>query len=337
MSKPILIIDNEKGSRFLIPFFKQELPDTKVFVKDTTSLADVLQAMTMLNNGEIDFLFIDSLSKIWYQYVQDYKAKNNTSFMQLNDWGKILPAWQSEFSDKFVNISGSIVFTGRGGNTYEKEEDEKNDAGKVIKKGSFVKSGVKMKMAGDTPFEPDINIWMDQIQEIQDDKKVVWREAMIMKDRSGVIDGMTFKNPTYKDFKPVVDFLDGLPIGDVKGMSDDTNLAPSENWDAKNKRDERDKTISEIEGTFNLMGLGTSKEDKQLKSWLLNKTFNVTTIENLSTVKFEILKSGLPIIQKFANGFIDYIAVCNEEGIKPDGKRVADIFTAALSENQLTL
>src|SRR5690349_19786495 len=46
--KPILIIDNEKGSRFLIPFFKKELPGVKVFVKDTTQLADVLSAMEML-------------------------------------------------------------------------------------------------------------------------------------------------------------------------------------------------------------------------------------------------------------------------------------------------
>ena len=75
-TKPLLIIDNEKGSRFLIPFFKKELPNTKVFVKDTRSLADVLEAMKMLQSGEIEALFIDSLSKVWYQYVADYKAKN---------------------------------------------------------------------------------------------------------------------------------------------------------------------------------------------------------------------------------------------------------------------
>src|SRR5687768_9743778 len=64
LDKPILIIDNEKGSRFLIPFFKKELPQVEVYVKDTTSLADVLQAMDLLQKGEIGALFIDSLSKV---------------------------------------------------------------------------------------------------------------------------------------------------------------------------------------------------------------------------------------------------------------------------------
>ena len=44
--------------------------------------------------------------------------------MFLNDWGALLPAWQEEFSDKFVEVEGNIVFTGRGGFEYDKEDDE---------------------------------------------------------------------------------------------------------------------------------------------------------------------------------------------------------------------
>lgn len=336
MTKPILIIDNEKGSRFLIPFFKKELPDTIVRVKDTTTLADVLIAMDLLNTGEIDFLFIDSLSKVWYQYVADYKAKNNKAFMQLDDWGKILPAWQSEFSDKFVNISGSIVFTGRGGFTYEKEEDTIDANGKK-KKGSFVKSGVKMKMAGETPFEPDVNIWMSYEEDLSNDGLKVWREAQILKDRSGMIDGMIFKNPSYSDFMPVVTFLNDLPVGEVSGVSDESNLAPSENWDGKNKREQRENTISEIKGLFNLMGLGTSKEDKKTEAWTLQKIFGVTTTEGLSAIKLDTLLSGYDHMKRFSTWYVDYTTICNDEGTKMDGKKVSESLLSMLSENQLNL
>lgn len=278
--KPILMIDNEKGSRFLIPYFKKELPKTEVFVKDTTTLADILSAMEILQSGEISALFIDSLSKVWYKYVTDYKAKNRAAFMTLQDWGKILPAWQEEFSDRFVAVDGTIIFTGRGGFTYEKEEDEKDPATGKIKKGQFIKSGVKMKMAGETPFEPDLNIWMEQLQDMDTNGKVrVWRDALVLKDRSGLIDGKTFKNPTYKDFKPFVSFLNGLPIGEVQGATNTSNLAPSENYEAYERKQQREIQMEKISGEFDKYGLSGSmtKEQKQLKAFITEKVFGTVS------------------------------------------------------------
>lgn len=291
--KPILLLDNEHGSRFLIPFFKKELPKTEVFVKNTTSLADVIEAMKLLIEGEIHALFIDSLSKVWYKYVADYKAKNRLAFMTLQDWGKILPAWQTEFSDRFVDVAGTIVFTGRGGFSYEKEEDETDANGKV-KKGQFVKSGVKMKMAGETPFEPDLNVWMEQEQEMGSDGKIarVWREAQILKDRSGVIDGKMFKNPTYKDFKPFVQFLSGLPVGDVAGTSNDTNLAPAENWENWDRKQQREIQMEKISGLFDKYGLTGSlgKEQKQLKAEIIEKIFGTLSMTEIEKLDPEMLK-----------------------------------------------
>lgn len=299
-TKPILIIDNEKGSRFLIPFFKKQLPKTKVFLKDTNELADILQAMTLLDSGEIDFLFIDSLSKVWYKYVADYKQKNKIAFMTLQDWGKILPAWQAEFSDRFVNIAGSIVFTGRGGFTYEREEDTKDDSGRVTKKGAFVKSGVKMKMAGETPFEPDINIWMEQEQSISEKGDVsVWREAHIMKDRSGQIDGKTFKNPTYKDFKPIIDFLGALATGEVSGATNTTNLAPSENWEAKDRREQREICLEEIKSVFDVLSFGQSADAKKTKVSILERLFTTPSWTAIEGLPLDVLKSGIENLKAF--------------------------------------
>lgn len=302
--KPILLIDNEHGSRFLIPFFKKELPKTEVYVKNTTELADVISAMQLLRDGEISALFIDSLSKVWYKYVASYKAKNSLAFMTLQDWGKIMPAWQTEFSDRFVDIAGTIVFTGRGGFTYEKEDDETDARGKV-KKGQFVKSGVKMKMAGETPFEPDLNVWMEQEQEMGTDGKIakVWREAQILKDRSGVIDGKLFLNPTYKDFQPFVKFLLGLPVGDVAGVTSDMNMAPSENWENWDRKKNREIQVEKMQGLFDKYGMTGSltKELKQLRAVILEKiygTMSFTEIEKMDPAYIEEKNGHLSVLLK---------------------------------------
>ena len=282
LTKPVLIIDNEKGSRFLVSFF--EKAGIKTLVKETVHLADVLTAFDYITKREVDFLFIDSLTKVWYQFVRDYREKNNRKFMTLQDWGKILPDWQEKFADKFVSVEGNIIFTGRGGYTYDMEENEET------KKKEFVKSGVKMKMAGETPFETDLNIWMEIAQEItHEGRPKIWREALVMKDRSGTIDGNTIINPTFKDFEPVMNFLIGIKKGDIAKASDTTNLAASEEYD--NRRKQREILNEKIKAEFDKRGFGTTKEDKQLKALMSEIAFGTTSsteFESMSVSRMEL-------------------------------------------------
>jgi hypothetical protein len=280
-TKPVLYIDNEKGSRFLIPKFKEA--GIPVRVKDTTSLQDVLTAFDFLRNGEISYLFIDSLSKVWYRYVRQYMEDNRRKFMELSDWGKILPAWQETFADRFVAADGSIVFTGRGGFSYEKEEDETDERTGKVKKGQFVKSGVKMKVAGETPFEPDLNLWMEQHQEMGSDGLTIWREAQVMKDRSGIIDGKTFRNPTYADLRPFVQYLCAVPTGTVRGESDGGSLAPSENFEGFDRKRKKEIALEEIQAEIVKLHPSSSAEDKKAKAELVEELFHTrswTAVEN---------------------------------------------------------
>lgn len=283
-NKPILIIDNEKGSRFLIPIFKQS--GIQALVKETVSLADIHIAFDLLNSGQISFLFIDSLTKVWYQFVKDYKTANRKTFMTLQDWGKILPAWQESFADKFVALTGNCIFTGRGGYTYDVEENEET------KKKEFVKSGVKMKMAGETPFEPDLNIWMDIQQDMNTDgKPQVWREALILKDRSSLIDGKTFKNPTFKDFAPVVKYLIGTEKGEVAKTTDSRNIAPVDMY--PDRKEKREILLEKISGEFEKRQFGTSKEDKANKLLIVERVFGTTSWEEITKKRIEDLEFGL--------------------------------------------
>ena len=281
LKKPVLIIDNEKGARFLVPTFKNA--GIECLIKETVSLPDVLKAFEYLNKGEIGFLFIDSLTKVWYKYVNDYKEKSRKVFMTLQDWGKILPAWQDEFANRFVELTGNCVFTGRGGHTYEMEENEETG------KKEFIKSGVKMKMAGETPFEPDLNIWMEIAQELKDGKPHIWREALVMKDRSGLIDGQVFANPTFKEFEPFVNFLMSVDKGEVAKVTNDANIAPHEEYNDKKKQ--RDILNEKIKAEFDKRGFGTSAKDKAIKIIILNKCFGTTSgteIENMTLPNLEL-------------------------------------------------
>ncbi len=268
-NKPVLFIDNEKGSRFLIPFFKKA--NIPVLVKETTKLQDVIESFEFLEKGELSAVFIDSLTKVWYRYVNEYKEKNRRVFMTLQDWGKILPAWQEAFANPFVECKETILFTGRGGYTYDVEENDET------KKKEFIKSGIKMKMAGETPFEPDVNIWMEYCQEIVEGKPVVWREGLVLKDRSSLIDGKTFKNPTFKDVEPVIDYLLTTPKGEIKKETFTENIAPCENYDAIERRERKSIELEKIKNIFDKYGFGTSKEDKQLKVIVCEKVFGTSS------------------------------------------------------------
>jgi len=277
LQAPIMLIDNEKGARFLMPYFEKN--GIKIFVKNTFHLADVLDAFHYLNTGEVDYIFIDSLTKIWYQFIIDYKDRLHRNFLTMKDWANIIPEWQEKFNNVLVDADGCVVFTGRGGYKYDLEEIEQ-DNGKTKKE--FVQSGVKFKLSGETPYEPDMNIWMSTEQKIENGNIVQWYTAMIMKDRSGLINGKTFINPTYNDFKPVVDFLMGLKTGDVAGATNTTNLIPSDEGQLyyRNKR----ILVEEIEGVLENTFPGTSKEMKIAKCALKKGclgTYSDTAIEAL--------------------------------------------------------
>ena len=296
IKKPLLMIDNEKGHRFLIPFFKEAGIET--YVKNTTSLADVIIAFELLNKGEIGFLFIDSLTKIWYEYVEDYRKANRKKFLTIQDWGNLKPTWHNKFNQNFLDVNGCCVFTGRGGYEYNATED---DNGKL----QFVRSGVKTKVEGETAFEPDLNIWMERKQDLDKDGNKVWREATIWKDRSGLIDGKTFIDPTYKDFRPVVKYLVSVEVSPIYGVSDASNLAPTEDYEKADRKRQREIELENIKAEFDKSNLGRGDRDKQLKIAILEKIFGLKSWTAIEGMPFSNLINCRKELEKFMMHFID--------------------------------
>jgi len=284
--KPVVIFDTEKAAKFLKPLF--EAANIEVLVRESKSLADLKVTMQKINEGLSDVLIIDSISHVWEEYLQAYAKKVGRTRLQFQDWGIIKPTWKAEFSDQFVQGQYHALFTGRAGYEYDNEVNE--DTGKR----EIYKSGVKMKVEGETAYEPDILVYMERFEKILGEDKKVWREATIVKDRSTLLDGQTFKNPTYDNFAPAIDSLLENPMDrDALLMPEgDTGLLFKTEEEKVTWRRERDKAIEELEGLLYRIEPSSTGKGKQFKLELLDKVFGTTSMTAIGELKPEDIMIG---------------------------------------------
>jgi hypothetical protein len=315
-TKPIAIVDTEKAMDKLKSRFDEA--GIKAKVTNGRSLATVSAAIQACNGGFADVLIIDSITHIWESFLEAYKGEKNKTRLDFADWGIIKPKWKKEFSDAFVMANTHIIFCGRAGFEYE---DEKNaETGKR----EIFKSGIKMKAEGETAFEPDILVLMEKTQDILSNKKEIYRTATIIKDRTTKIDGKTFKNPSFDDFYPAISSLLDGTLKDIHG-----DEIPDTFHDFDNKFSEmgrkRGQAIAEIEAAFNLMGLGTGKDEKKIKPAILNKVFKVLSVEKLDSIPVKVVEQGAITIKQVAVQYALYLENCLRDGINPELQKIPEL------------
>jgi hypothetical protein len=325
--KPIAIFDTERAFKALKPQF--DAAGIEAVVDDENrSLEALNQAIKWCEEGNADVLIIDSITHVYEAYLQAYMKSKNRIRLQFDDWGILKPMWKEKFSTPFVQAKVHIIFTGRAGYEYSDEKNEETG------KREIRKSGIKMKAENETAFEPDILVLMEKEMQVLTDKKQVWREATILKDRTTVIDGKTFKNPSFNDFYPAIaQLLDGT----IREYSGNEIPDSFEDWESRfnAQKIKKGKVISEIEGAFNLMKLSTGAADKQLKAATLKKVFNVLSIDKLEDLNLTILNEGLEIMNDFANSYNIYMQQCLDEQKTPDLKNgVAPILEDIIKERR---
>lgn len=198
-------------------------------------------------------------------------------------------------------------------------------------KREIFKSGIKMKAETETAFEPDILVLMQKVQDLISEEKSVWRQAMVVKDRTTQIDGKTFKNPTFEDFYPAIKVLLDGTLREVHGNQIPDTFAEFENKYSEVAKD-REILVAEIEGTFSLMGLGTGAKDKQVKSWALNQVYGVNSIEALGKKNNTAIREGLLTIKGFGNKYKDYMNECLDKEVEMDSKHLAKLMKELIQE-----
>lgn len=275
--KPIIIFDTEKSAKFLKPMFAKA--GVKVLVKQSRTLPDLMKTMQLCSDGEADILLIDSITHVYEQFLSDYQKRKGRSRLYFQDWGEIKPTWKREFSTRLVNSDCHIIFTGREGFTYDHIEDQKGNV-------EIVKSGVKMKAEGETAYEPDLLLRMERFEELLDHDKHVWREATVVKDRSDLLDGRTFKDPSYEDFAPVIEFLLDDPREAVETVSHPNDDLIRDEEDGRKERQESKILWERIQKGVDKVAAGRTVESITLRASLLEYAFygetSETAMENCS-------------------------------------------------------
>lgn len=191
--KRVAYIDTERGTDFYASSVKERKVHPDAFDFDalyTRSLADALEAVRNFDAGDYGALVIDSISHLWEAAIESYSGQmvgKNEDKIPMHAWGSIKRPYK-ELIDRAMALDCHVILCGRQKNLFEDTDD------------GMKKVGVGMKAEGETQYEPTICLRMSMSPD-----GVILMQAE--KDRTGIISGRTFSNPTFKVFEPMLSIL----------------------------------------------------------------------------------------------------------------------------------
>lgn len=276
---PIAFADTEKGSDWILPRVRKA--GLEMVTAKTRAFSDLIGLINEAE-GNASFLLVDSLTHFWTELCDTYCAKKAAQFkiptyrLQFQDWAFLKGEWR-KFTDRFVNSNLHIAVCGRAGYEYDYLEDEDTH------KKQLEKTGIKFKAEGEMGYEPDLLVLMERKMNMvsKQDEHV----AHVVKDRSTLLDGKEFADPTFEDFLPHIKCLNlgGTQLGiDITRTS-----AASIPADAPRDRGkiQRDIVIDELADLLLRHNLsGTAVAEKQRRSAIVARHFGTaskTEIEEL--------------------------------------------------------
>ena len=290
--RPAMFLDTETGSDWVKPIFDEN--GIELHTAKTRAFRDLVPAVAEAEkNGSI--LIIDSVSHFWRELTESYAdRKNRRNGLQFQDWAWLKQQWGT-FTDIFVNSNTHIIMCGRAGYEYDFFE---NEGGKK----ELEKTGIKMKAETETGYEPSILILMERHMDI--DTKLSYRTAQVLKDRANYLDGKIFRNPTFEDFLPHIQFLnmggEQLGVDTTRNSKDMITADGKSEWQLQ--KEEREITLDEIQALMVEHYPSTSKDDKVAKIALLREFFDTNSWKRLETLPLAKMKDGYNRMHLKLNG-----------------------------------
>jgi hypothetical protein len=307
--KPVVFMDTETGSDFVLPIFKSH--NIELLVSKTRAFKDLAEGLKEAPSIS-DILIIDSLSHFWVDIVESYRKKKGVTRLSFQDWGILKPMWGNDFSTPFVTSALHIIVCGRAGFEYDYFEGEDG-------KMELYKTGTKMNAEKDFGFEPSLVIEMERVKnpeatqeyksaKTKDQKtkaakrmmaeREFIRMATVLKDRSDIMDGKVFYNPTYQDFAPHWESINiggehkPLESGDSTGLFDSKG---DNDWSRRKKMS--DIALEEIQGELVNKWPGSSVQEKKMKTDFLFWVFDTRSWTAIEGFSLENLNGGLKQIR----------------------------------------
>jgi hypothetical protein len=198
--KRVAMVDTEHGSDFYCQTVQTRATHPQAFDFDalyTRSITETLQAVRGLNTEEYCCVVIDSMTHLWQACIEAYGGRQTSAgTIPMHAWGKI----KKPYKDLMTFILSSplhVIICGRQGTDYA--TDEETDELKAV--------GVKMKAEGETAYEPHILIRMEALKP-KKTNELATIVAYAEKDRTGVLAGRSFVNPTFETLcRPLLPLL----------------------------------------------------------------------------------------------------------------------------------
>ncbi|MEW8001037.1 MAG: AAA family ATPase [Candidatus Thiodiazotropha endolucinida] len=281
-NNPVMFLDTETGSDWVQPMFNQE--GIELFTAKTRAFKNLIPAVREAEkNGSV--LLIDSISHFWRELTESYAERKNRKYgLQFQDWAWLKQTW-GQFTDIFVNSNAHIIMCGRAGYEYDFFEQEGG-------KKELEKTGIKMKAETETGYEPSILILMDKHMDM--DNKTTYRTANVLKDRADLIDGKTFRNPTFENILPHIQFLNlgGQHLGVDTSEDSKSMISRDSKSEWQIQKEEKEVRLDEIQTLMVSKYPSTSKEDKLAKFDLLQRHFNTKSWKRVETYSLDKLDQG---------------------------------------------
>lgn len=294
--KPVCFIDTETGSDYALKQFEKD--KIKLLVSKSRSFSEMLKLIDEAEQVS-DILILDSISAIWFDFMESFKKKKGRNFIQFQDWGILKPTWKNEFTDpRYLNNELHFIICGRAGEKWKYEENEEG-------RKELRSVGTKMKVESEFGYEPSLLIEMELIKERgPDGKQTVKNYCTVLKDRADILNGKTFLQPTFEDFKPTIEILNlgGEQLGidlekDSQDAFDDTGQT---DWSKEQKL--RAIYLDEIKQELVFAYPGSTKDEKIAKMELLEKAYGtkswVTLEKDEKMYPSDVLKRGLDWIKE---------------------------------------
>lgn len=221
-SKRIAYVDTERGTDFYCKAVGSRPVHPDAFDFDalyTRSLTEVLSAVRGLSTETYGVVVLDSVTHLWEAAIAAYGGRQTSiGTIPMHAWGKI----KKPYKDLMAFLLSSpmhVLFCGRQGTEYA--TDEETEELKAV--------GVKMKAEGETPYEPHILLRMEAVRP-KKTNELATIVAYAEKDRTGVLAGRSFANPTFDMLcKPLLGLLGGtqaqIATADETAVADAERLA----------------------------------------------------------------------------------------------------------------
>jgi hypothetical protein len=310
---PVFVTDTEPGWQFLKPIFALEKVDLIQRTVPTfkATIADLKEAEKL---GCCVWAG-DSLTIIWNELMQSFKAKNNGK-IPINVWGDIKQLWGS-YASAFLNSRMHCFALGRLGNVMEDVADD-DAPGKT----KLVKTGTAFKAGGSESFGYEPHLLLELSLErkakvkmgsrLEGEGRMVHR-VDVLKDRTWALNGKVIRwsdSPQYRPgsyrtvwesikphFERVQQTMAIVTLDTTQSSAGLISESGNSEWYEKRQR--KEVLSAELHATMDALWGGTAVAAKQMRMKVFEHIFGFKSKEAADAASLDKIERGVRILQAF--------------------------------------